>query len=115
MCKKNISEEVEKFIKVLKKRLDIFAKKNSDYGSSFRIDGLVGIVLRLGDKLMRLKQTSKDGHTIQVKDEGLRELFLDIGNYTDMGLMLLEESCEEEDSNFSDESFELQQGSDYSI
>ena len=72
-------------------RLKIFAKKNADYGSSFRIDGLVGIVLRLGDKLMRLKQTSSDGYTIQIKDEGLRELFLDISNYCDMGLMILGE------------------------
>jgi len=94
MCKKSVSEEVEKFIRVLKKRLDIFAQKNSDYGSSFRIDGLVGIVLRLGDKLMRLKQTSNDQHTIKVKDEGLNELFLDIANYCDMGLMLLEENCD---------------------
>ena len=100
MCEKNISKEVgsvcktndvDKFVSVLKTRLGLFARKNIDYGSSFRVDGLVGIVLRLGDKLMRLKQTSKDGHTIQVKDEGLRELFLDIGNYTDMGILLLDE------------------------
>ncbi len=107
MCEKNISKEVEKFTEVLHRRLNIFAKKNSDYGSSFRIDGLVGIVLRLGDKLMRLKQTSKDGHVIQVKDEGLGELFLDMGNYCDMGLILLEESCEEKDSSIGDESLEL--------
>jgi len=85
------SEEVKKFKDVLSSRLKIFAKKNADYGSSFKVDGLVGIVLRLGDKLMRLKQTSSDGHTIRVKDEGLRELFLDISNYCDMGLMILGE------------------------
>ena len=77
--------------------------------------GLVGIVLRLGDKLMRLKQTSSNQHTIKIKDEGLRELFLDMANYCDMGLMLLEENREQKDSDISDEPLKLQQGEDYSI
>lgn len=112
MCKTN---DVDKFVSVLKTRLGLFARKNIDYGSSFRVDGLVGILLRLGDKLMRLKQTSKDGHTIQVEEEGLSELFLDIANYCDMGLMLLEESCEKKDSDICYKPIKLQQGSDYYI
>ena len=91
MSKLELSEEVQKFKNVLSARFQIFAKKNADYGSSFKVDGLIGIVLRLGDKLMRLKKTTDNNHTIQVKDEGLRELFLDISNYCDMGLMILGE------------------------
>lgn len=100
-------DELKKFTKVLNERFNVFAGKNSDYGSSFRIDGLVGIVLRLGDKLMRLKRTSNNQYTIKIKDEGLRELFLDIANYCDMGLMLLEENREQKDSDIGDEPIKL--------
>lgn len=71
-------------------RYQIFSDKNKDYGSSYDVDGIVGIVIRLGDKLKRLKNISENGYSIVVKDEGLNELLLDIANYCDIGLMLRE-------------------------
>jgi len=109
-----IKNPVEKFRGVLEKRIDLFSAKNADYGSSFEVDGLVGIVLRLGDKLMRLKKTSESGHVIRISDEGIRELFLDMGNYCDMGLMILGEH-DEKNTGVSNEQVILQQGQDYSI
>ena len=71
-------------------RYQIFSDKNKDYGSAYDVDGIVGIVIRLGDKLKRLKNISENGYSIVVKDEGLNELLLDIANYCDIGLMLRE-------------------------
>lgn len=89
-------DAIRKFKNVLIKRFQIFAKKNIDYGSSFDVDGIVGIVIREGDKLMRLKTISQKGHVVQVHDEGMRELFRDIANYCDIGLMLLGEGDAQE-------------------
>jgi hypothetical protein len=89
------SESSEKFLKILTERFKIFVDKNRDYGSSFKVDGIVGIIIRLGDKLKRLKTIEKNGYRITVKEEGLKELLLDIGNYADMGIMLLEDAKDE--------------------
>lgn len=85
---------ITKFKNVLNKRFKVFAKKNIDYGSSFDVDGIVGIVIRLGDKFMRLKTISNDKHMIQVSEEGMKELLSDIANYCDIGIMLLEDKDE---------------------
>ena len=89
-----IENPIEKLEKILKGRLRLFAAKNADYGSSYAVDGLIGIIIRLGDKLMRMKKTTEKGYVVRVKDEGLKDLFTDIANYCDLGTMLLEESNE---------------------
>lgn len=77
--------------KMMEEKVELFSRKNADYGSSFREAGIVGIVVRLGDKLKRLQQVGRDGYDIKVKEEGLRELFNDIANYCEMGLMMMDE------------------------
>jgi hypothetical protein len=92
--------------------LKIFSDKNVDYGDSFKEDGVVGLVIRLGDKLKRLKTISDDGHVIQVTDEGLWDTLLDIANYSAMGLMLLKEKVDAEAGCRGDKSELLQQSKD---
>jgi hypothetical protein len=76
------------------------------------VDGIVGIVIRLGDKLKRLKNITRQGHQIAVEDEGLVDLLLDIGNYCDIGLMLLRRNEDErkEINDSGDEQEFVQQG-----
>ena len=103
-----------RFNDVLITRLKIFSDKNRDYGTSFDVDGVIGVVVRLGDKLKRLKTLSENKFQIIVKEEGLKELFLDIANYCDIGIMLLEDADEEKektDCNDHEQKF-LQQGKD---
>ena len=109
------NDSVREFTNILSTRLKIFADKNKDYGSSFDVDGVVGIVIRLGDKLKRLKNVTSQGHVIAVKDEGLVDLLLDIANYCDIGLMLMESNYgkTEEATDSCDESKLLQQGEDH--
>jgi len=81
----------QKFSNILNVRYALFAKKNEDYGSSFREEDIVGIVIRLGDKLKRLKKVGSNGYEVKVKEEGLAELLKDIANYCDIGLLLMED------------------------
>ena len=90
-----INCDQNKFADVLEERFQLFKKKNEDYGSSFRVEDIVGIVTRLGDKMSRLKRVSGKGFVMQVKEEGLQNLFEDIGNYCDIGLLLLKEKVKD--------------------
>lgn len=66
--------------------------KNADYGNSFgdqfEEHGLLSAVIRLDDKMRRLKTLSKQ--EAQVKDESIRDTVLDLANYAIMTVMELD-------------------------
>ena len=70
--------------------LELFRKKNSDYGDSFATYGTVGVIVRMGDKIQRLISVSKKGVAL-VDNESLRDTLIDLHNYAAMGIMLLDE------------------------
>lgn len=70
--------------------LELFRKKNSDYGDSFATYGTVGVIVRMGDKIQRLISVSKKGIAL-VDNESLRDTLIDLHNYAAMGIMLLDE------------------------
>jgi hypothetical protein len=69
-----------------------FKIKNADYGNSFGEQyeeyGLLSAVIRLDDKMRRLKQLMKQD--AQVKDESIRDTVLDLANYAIMTVMELD-------------------------
>jgi hypothetical protein len=69
-----------------------FKIKNADYGNSFGEQyeeyGLLSAVIRLDDKMRRLKQLMKQ--SAQVKDESIRDTVLDLSNYAIMTVMELD-------------------------
>lgn len=69
--------------------LQVFKKKNADYGDAFAKYGTIGVIVRIGDKISRLSTISKN--KIEVKDESLRDTLLDLHNYAAMALMCLDE------------------------
>lgn len=69
--------------------LEVFKKKNADYGDAFAKYGTIGVIVRIGDKISRLSTISKN--KIEVKDESLRDTLLDLHNYAAMALMCLDE------------------------
>jgi len=81
---------IEQMKKIHDDALEVFRRKNADYGDSFATYGIIGILIRIEDKLRRAISINKNGVTL-VKDEGLRDTLLDLHNYAAMGLMLLEE------------------------
>jgi len=80
----------EQLRKIQDECLELFTKKNIDYGDAFADYGPVGVMIRMGDKLRRMASISKTGVTL-VGDERLRDTALDLANYSIMLIMLLDE------------------------
>ena len=70
--------------------LSIFTKKNIDYGDAFAKYGIIGVLIRIEDKIQRSLSITKNGVNL-VNDEGIRDTLLDLHNYAAMALMLLDE------------------------
>lgn len=81
---------VEQFEKIQKEGLELFKKKNVDYGDSFIVYGLIGILIRLQDKINRLVTITNTNVSL-VKNESLRDTLLDLQNYSTLALMMFDE------------------------
>lgn len=74
----------------------LMEKKNHDYASAddpfrnFRLYGLFGVLVRLGDKHARLQSFLEQGE-LRVEDESLRDTIKDIINYAVIFLGMLNE------------------------
>jgi len=73
--------------------LELFRKKNADYGDAFATYGTVGVIVRMGDKIQRLISVSNKGVAL-VDSESLRDTLIDLHNYAAMGIMLIDEQRE---------------------
>lgn len=73
--------------------LELFKRKNADYGDAFATYGTVGVIVRMGDKMQRLISVSNKGVSL-VDTESLRDTLIDLYNYAAMGVMLIDEKRE---------------------
>ena len=73
--------------------IDIYYRKNQDYGNSFHIsfqeEGMAMPRIRLTDKLLRFKNLTKSENQ-EVKDESIRDTLLDLANYAIMTIIELD-------------------------
>ena len=69
--------------------LDLFKRKNADYGDAFATYGPVGVLVRIGDKIQRLQSIDKRGITM-IDDESLRDTLIDLHNYAAMAIMTMD-------------------------
>ena len=83
-------DRVEQMKQIQSEGLALFTKKNADYGDAFAKYGVIGVLMRIEDKIQRSLSISKNGVNL-VKDEGIKDTLLDLHNYAAMALMLLEE------------------------
>jgi hypothetical protein len=83
-------DRVEQMKKVQANGLELFARKNADYGDAFAKYGVIGVLIRIEDKIQRSMSITKNGVNL-VNDEGIRDTLLDLHNYAAMALMLLDE------------------------
>ena len=83
-------DRVEQMKKIQKTALELFAKKNADYGDAFAKFGVIGVLMRIEDKIQRSLSITKNGVTL-VNDEGMRDTLIDLHNYAAMALMLMNE------------------------
>ena len=80
-------DRVNQLSAIQKEALELFTRKNADYGDAFAKFGLVGVLVRIEDKIQRALSISNSGIAL-VDDEGLRDTLLDLHNYAAMALML---------------------------
>lgn len=86
------------FKDILNKMYEIYERKNSDYGNSFTKSyeefGLVSPVIRLSDKVERLKTLcTKEA---QVKDESIIDTLIDIAVYAVLTVLEIKKREEKE-------------------
>ena len=81
---------VDQMKTIQKEALELFIRKNADYGDAFAKYGVIGVLMRMEDKLQRSMSITKNGINL-VKDEGFRDTLIDLHNYSAMALMLLDE------------------------
>ena len=70
---------------------ELFKKKNADYGDAFAEFGVIGVLMRIEDKIKRSLSITKNGITL-VDDEKIRDTLIDLHNYAAMAIMLLDEN-----------------------
>ena len=82
---------VEQMKEVQQEALNLFKRKNADYGDSFATFGPIGVIVRMQDKINRLISVSNTNINC-VKDESLRDTLIDLHNYSAMAIMLMDEN-----------------------
>lgn len=85
-----INNRVDQMRNIQDEGLELFRKKNQDYGDAFANYGVVGVLVRMGDKISRLQSISQKGITL-VETEKLRDTLIDLHNYSAMAIMLMDE------------------------
>ena len=92
MEEKNVNRvnRIEQMQKIQKEGLQLFEKKNKDYGDAFAKYGTVGVLIRMEDKLQRSISISNSGINL-IDSESMRDTLLDLHNYAAMALMLMDE------------------------
>ena len=80
---------VEQMKVIQNEALELFTKKNIDYGDAFDKYGVIGVLMRIEDKLHRSMSITKNGVNL-INDEKMRDTLIDLHNYAAMALMLLD-------------------------
>lgn len=87
-----MTKPIDAFNIITDEMMDLYAKKNKDYGSSFDKsldeDGLLVSKIRLSDKLSRFANLIKNESL--VKDESVRDTLIDLANYAVMTIIWLD-------------------------
>ena len=87
----NNCNRVDQLKNIQSEGLELFKKKNQDYGDAFANYGPIGVLVRIGDKISRLQSITNSNISL-INTESLRDTLIDLHNYSGMAIMLLDES-----------------------
>lgn len=76
---------------VQEEAMQLFVKKNHDYGDAFANYGTIGVLVRMSDKISRAVSLTNTNVSL-VDSESIRDTLIDLHNYAAMGVMLLDEN-----------------------
>ena len=82
-----MADRVTQMKEIQQKALELFIKKNADYGDAFAEYGIVGVLVRIEDKIKRCISITKNGINL-IETESINDTLLDLHNYAAMALML---------------------------
>jgi hypothetical protein len=85
------NNRLEQLMRVQQEGMELFKRKNADYGDAFAEYGSIGVLVRMGDKIKRL-QSITNKQIVLVNDEQIRDTLIDLHNYAAMAIMLLDET-----------------------
>ena len=86
----NTPDRVSQMMTVQQEGLELFKRKNADYGDAFATYGTVGVLVRMGDKISRLQSITTRQVSL-VDTESMRDTLIDLHNYAAMAIMLIDE------------------------
>ena len=90
------STKVDDFEEITKEMIELYEKKNHDYGDSFGETyqklGLISAVTRITDKVNRLQSLSTKEQ--KINDESIRDTLIDLANYAVMTIIEMEDGYE---------------------
>jgi len=87
--KEHTQREIEDFTRIAESLIDLKTRKANDYGNSWRVFGLMGIIYQVGSKFIRIWNIKQRG--VETRNEPLRDSFRDIAIYSIMAMQLIEE------------------------
>ena len=93
-----MSQRVEQMSQVQNEALELFKRKNADYGDAFANYGSIGVIVRMGDKIQRLVSVTNRSVSL-IDNESLRDTLIDLHNYAAMAIMLIDEKNQNKNEN----------------
>ena len=91
--------KIEKHKELLDNLHNLYIAKNHDYGDSvhdtYEKYGLISFLVRMEDKLNRVRTLNKNSDDIQVPTEKIEDTLLDLANYAILAVLELKEEEEE--------------------
>jgi hypothetical protein len=70
---------------------EVFKRKTISYEDAFADYGIVGLIVRIGDKIQRLVSVSNKGISL-INTKTLRDILVDLHNYTAMAIISIDEN-----------------------
>ena len=87
---KNINDKknIINYYNIYQKEQEIlYIRKNKDYGDAYLLFGIIGIIIRIQDKLQRLISILNN-KKIEINDETIFDTLIDLTNYSILALIL---------------------------
>jgi len=81
-------KEIEHFIEIIESIKNLRIKKSIDYGTSWKIFGLNGILYQIRSKFVRIINLTEQEKVPE--NEALRDSFIDLANYAIMAVQLID-------------------------
>lgn len=80
---------INNFKEIQNEGLQLFIKKNIDYGDAFKDCGIIGILVRINDKIKRMQNITDTSITL-INTENLRDTLIDLQNYSTLAILELD-------------------------